>query len=246
MAVVRANYVKRGREAKGGAKAHVRYILHRPRMDGGRQARALFGFDGALSKEQAYGMIDGAKRGTYFYRLKLSPDPRREDRFRDLALQDLTIDTMLRLEKCLGKRVAFAAAIHDDHSPYRHVHALVLVEGRRLTRQDFLALRQEATQRARWQRRARDQALGLRGARDRSLRARRLWQTYPPSLKRSAGGRMRAYSGYTCGLCCYHQFMPARSGGYRCPLDGIYMRRDRWAGLYPARERKGVGLSLAR
>jgi|SoiMethySBSTD1v2_1073268.scaffolds.fasta_scaffold454395_2 hypothetical protein len=242
MAIVKANYVKRGREARSGAKAHIRYITHRPRENGERHARALFGFDGTLTKAQAYGMIDNARRGTYFYRLKLSPDPKQEDRFRDLALQELTLDTMLRLEKCLGKHIAFAASIHDDHSPYRHVHALVLVHGRRLTRGDFAALRREATERALRERRIRDQALGLTRETHRITTARVLYHRYPPRVRRASRGRMRRYDGYTCGLCGYHQFAPFISGGYRCPLDGLYLRRD--TGLGYAKSQREVGRQL--
>ena len=41
---------------------------------------------------------------------------------------------MLKLEERYGKSIQFVAAIHDDHAPHRHVHALVMLNGRRLTR----------------------------------------------------------------------------------------------------------------
>jgi hypothetical protein len=50
--------------------------------------------------------------------------------------------------------------MHDDHSPHRHVHTLVLVQGARLNREDFQALRHEATERALSQRRMRDRIRG--------------------------------------------------------------------------------------
>ncbi len=93
-------------------------------------------------------MIDEAKRGTLFYRLILSPDPSREDTDKDLDLTNLTLDTILALEERIGKQVQFAATLHDDHSNHRHTHLLVLVHGRRLTREDFKALRLEATTQA--------------------------------------------------------------------------------------------------
>src|SRR5207253_2513095 len=140
MAVIKANYVKRGKGERGRAKATIRYITHRRDRDGERVARELFGYDGELTKAQAYHMIDEARRGTLFYRIVISPAPKREDRYRDLNLTDLTIHTMLALEERLGKHIQFVAAIHDDHSPHRHVHTLVLVQGARLTREDFQAL----------------------------------------------------------------------------------------------------------
>jgi hypothetical protein len=79
-----------------------------------------------------------------------------QDSYKDLDLRDLTIETMLRLEERYGKPIQFVAAIHDDHAPHRHVHTLVILNGRRLTRADFASLRAHATNRARKQRRFRD------------------------------------------------------------------------------------------
>jgi hypothetical protein len=156
MAVVKANYVKRGKGERGRAKATIRYIQHRRDREGERVTRTLFGYDGALTREQAYTMIDEApQKGTLFYRIVLSPAPAREDRYKDLDLTDVTIHTMLALEERLGKQIQFVASLHDDHSPHRHVHTLVLVQGK-LTREDFQALRIEATERALSQRRQRD------------------------------------------------------------------------------------------
>src|SRR5687768_14170020 len=174
MAIVKANYVKRGNGERGRAKATIRYITHRRDREGHMVTRELFGYDGALTKEQTYRMIDEAGRGTIFYRIVLSPAPKQEDRYKDLNLKDLTLDTMLRLEERLGKPVQFVATIHDDHAPHRHVHTLVLVQGKRLTREDFQALRLEATERALSQRRLRDRIRGRRLQRTRSRTNRRI------------------------------------------------------------------------
>src|SRR5436305_11932472 len=235
MAVVKANYVKRGKGEKGRAKATIRYITHKRDRDGHTVTRVLFGYDGALTKEQAYRMIDDAQKGTLFYRIVISPAPKHEDRYKDLDLTDVTIHTMLALEERLGKQIQFVGALHDDHSPHRHVHTLVLVQ-RKLTREDFLALRQEATERALFQRRLRDRTrarhLGLKRSRNTSL-AR---STYPGS---------QPYQSYTCPLCQYHQALPATAGGYRCPSCGIHMRRDRSYGLGREQSRqRGFGLEL--
>lgn len=157
MAVVKANFVKRGRTAKARAKATIRYLLHRPGKDGHTRTRTLFGADGVITKQQAYHMIDAAKQDTIFFRIIISPDPAREDRGRDLALPEITSHTLLRLEARLHKPVHFIAAEHDDHTPNRHVHALVLIQGK-LTREDVQALRQAATELAHFQRRERDLA----------------------------------------------------------------------------------------
>jgi hypothetical protein len=224
MAVVKANYVKRGTGDRGRAKASIRYIMHRRDQDGGRVTRDLFGFDGSLTKQHAYHLIDDAPRkGTYFYRIVVSPDPAREDTYKDLSLVDLTIATMLCLEERLGKSVQFVAAIHDDHSPHRHVHTMVILNGRRLTREDFAALRAEATGRARSQRRLRD---CLRGYQLQKFRTR------PPLLRRDTtkGYVYRNPSpllAYTCPVCGVYRALPYRASGYRCLADGVYLRRVR-------------------
>ena len=51
MAVVKANYVKRGKGEKGRAKATIRYITHRRDRDGHTVTRALFGYMMAPSRK---------------------------------------------------------------------------------------------------------------------------------------------------------------------------------------------------
>jgi hypothetical protein len=243
MAIVKSNYVKRGKGERARAKATIRYIQHRRDRDGARVSRTLFGYDGALSREQAYKMIDDAQKGTLFYRFVLSPDPKREDRYKDLGLSDITIHTMLALEERLGRQVQFCATEHTDHSPHRHVHVLALVGGRRLTREDFQALRHEATERALFQRRLRDRTRAHR------LRLKLSRGNY---LQRHAQRRLyrgsQPYQSYTCPLCHYHQALPTSNRGYRCPSCGLYLRRDRQKELYLLQRlihRKGVGLELS-
>src|SRR3712207_1952422 len=156
MAVVKASFTR----SRGAAKAYVRYISHRPGKDGKRTTRELFGMDGGLSRLQAYQMIDRGGRGTRFYRIALSPDPRREDRLKDLDLREITEQTMMQLKARLqdrsnGTAVQFLAAIHADHTAIRHVHILALVPGR-LGREDLAALRQAATEAALSHRQERD------------------------------------------------------------------------------------------
>jgi hypothetical protein len=70
--IVKANYCKRDNDARGRAKATVRYITHRRDLEGRKVTRDLFGFDGNLSKQTAYRMIDEApKKGRYYYRVIL-------------------------------------------------------------------------------------------------------------------------------------------------------------------------------
>lgn len=161
MAIVKANYVKRGRSEKARAKATIRYMMHRPGREGQKVTRTLFGSDGVMERKQAYRMIDEAKRGTIFFRIVVSPDPAKEDMGKDLDLFTLTNQTMVTLEDRLKRKVHWVAVEHSDHTPHRHVHALVLIQGK-LSKADFQALRQAATGAALFQRHERDLARGHR------------------------------------------------------------------------------------
>ena len=160
--IIKANYCKRDNTDRRRAIDNVRYIMHRRDREGNRVTRDLFGFEGLVTKDTAYRMISEApKKGRYYYRMIISPDPRREDRYKDLDLRTLTRATMLKLEERYGKSIQFVAAVHDDHAPHRHVHALVILNGRRLTRGDFAALRDHARNRALTQRRYMDRVRRL-------------------------------------------------------------------------------------
>jgi hypothetical protein len=245
MAIVKANYVKRGKGEKGRAKKTIRYITHRRDRDGHTVTRELFGYDGSLTKEQTYRMIDEARRGTLFYRIVLSPAPKQEDRYKDLNLRELTLDTMLKLEERLGQPVQFVATIHDDHAPHRHMHTLVLVQGRRLTREDFQALRLEATKRALSQRRLRDRMRGYRLQRSRTRTNRRSHPARHAGRSRMHRG-VQPYQSYSCSLWGYHQALPASPQGYRCPACGLKLRRERSDRFrLPRRKERGWGLELS-
>src|SRR6266566_6491765 len=154
MAIVKAKYTK----SRGGAKASIRYIQHRPVKEKTRITRTLFGIDGAMGRWQAYRMIDEAEKGSVFFRFVISPDPKQEDTKQDLRLREITEKTMLMLEERLHKQVSWVAAVHADHAPHRHVHVIAVVQGR-LQPQDFQALRQAATAASVSQRMQADQVL---------------------------------------------------------------------------------------
>src|SRR2546421_6644963 len=143
MAIVKANYTRQGKRAK----ASVRYIENRPGRDGARLVRTLFNADGKVAKEAVYTMIDQADKRSYFFRLVISPDPEREDRDRDLALRELTEQTMASLEDRFQRPLQWVAAVHADHAEHRHIHALAIVPGR-LQIHDFQRMRSAATEAA--------------------------------------------------------------------------------------------------
>jgi hypothetical protein len=113
--------------------------------------------DGALEKYHAYQMIDEARKGTNFFRIVISPDPKKEDTRRDLYLGQITEQTMLTLEERLQKQVEYAAVEHNDHTDIPHVHLLACVKAR-IDKPDLKALREAATEACLLQRRERDLA----------------------------------------------------------------------------------------
>ena len=153
MAIVKATYTRKS----AGAKAAIRYMEHRPGKDNEKITRHLFGIDGVLGRHQAYRMIDAAEKGSIFFRFVISPDPKQEDREKDLHLRDVTEKTMQTLEEQLHKQVQWVAVEHNDHAPHRHVHVLAVIQGR-LNPQDFQSLRQTATEACLAQRHERDLA----------------------------------------------------------------------------------------
>ena len=154
MAIVKVTYTKH----KAAAKQTVRYIARRPGKDTAKIARALFGNDGVLGRQLAYRMIDAAAHDTFFYRIVISPDPRREDTQHDIHLWELTDQTMMHLAERLQQDILYVAAEHTEHTPHRHAHALALVP-QRLQKADLAALRSAATAAAVLQRTARDAVL---------------------------------------------------------------------------------------
>jgi hypothetical protein len=220
MAVVKASFTK----SRGGAKASIRYITFRPGKGGEKISRQLFGHDGALSIFQADRMVDEAEKGTVFFRLVISPDPALEDREKDLALWELTQQTILKLEYRLKREVQFVAAEHNDHTPNRHVHVIALIPGR-LEVADLEAIRNAATEAAQFQRQERDLALGQQQGRGvvparpvarGAYPAGRAYRQLESTSRRS--GRSKPYrSVNVCHLC------GARSGkGYaKCYNCGV-------------------------
>jgi hypothetical protein len=158
MAVVTANFVKRGTVGNEKVKATIRYIQHRPGKDNERLIRTLFNSDGPTQRLEAYQFIDEAPKGTVFFRIVINPDPEKEDRLRDLDMRAIAQTTMLTIEQRVQTPVMWAAAVHDDHTDKRHIHALVAVQGR-LERPDLDCLIEETTQGCLEQRQERDQYL---------------------------------------------------------------------------------------
>jgi hypothetical protein len=93
MAVIKANYVKRGKAGNAKAKDNVRYIQHRPDKDNERVMRPLFTNDSPMTRLEAYKFIDEAPKGTHFYTIIINPDPSTEDTHKDLGAVPLSRET---------------------------------------------------------------------------------------------------------------------------------------------------------
>ena len=214
MAVVKANYVKSGAGKKARAKATIRYIADRPGKDKEKTARELFGPDGKLTKEQARRMIDEAAKGTLFYRLIISPDPRREDSHKDLNLSELTIQTIAELEDRLKTSIQFAAVVHDDHAPHRHIHVLALLS-KKLSRADINFLSQSNSRQPASKAHPRPQAGEV------ACRRTQAGKTKTPPLSRGVRPTSTKSSLYAPAPSKIRQSCPSCSEGYSMPMRKI-------------------------
>jgi hypothetical protein len=158
MAVIKANYVRRGKVGNAKAKENVRYIQHRPDKDNERVMRPLFTNDSPMTRQDAYQFIDEAPKGTHFYTIIVNPDPEKEDTHKDLDMRQITLTTMQSIEAIVQTPVAWVAAIHDDHTDKNHVHALAAVS-RRLDTPELNRIREVTTQACLEQRKELDRSL---------------------------------------------------------------------------------------
>src|SRR3954468_24400637 len=106
-------------------------------------------------------MFDEAQKGTNFFRLIISPDPKLEDTFRDLHMRGIAKKTIQHLEEKLNLQgeIQFVATIHNDHTWIRHIHAIVLIP-HKLSKEEFQVfqdLKSAATAEAQRQRQQLDQ-----------------------------------------------------------------------------------------
>ena len=243
MAVVKANYVKREASERKIAKGNIYYIQNRPGRDKERLSRTLFGPSASMGRYEAYQFINTAPEGTYFYRLKLSPDPKREDMKRDLNMQKLTRTMMRSLEKRLKTTLPWAAALHDDHTDIRHVHILAAIPGR-LRTYDLEYLIREATALSLGQRRFLDRGVSRLPWQEqistRSLKSGK-YRTYIklPQQVSVGGGVSPAQRSCTCPRCHMPQRHNGHQGSHECPSCGFMLHKKKELSL---KKRRGRGL----
>jgi hypothetical protein len=249
MAVVKANYVRKGRSERVTAKANIRYIQERPGRDKEKLTRPLFNNAGVLGRLEAYQFIDEeGRKGRFFYRLKLSPDPVKEDTKRDLNMQKLTRQMMQSLEKRLKTTIPWAGALHNDHTDKRHVHILAAIP-RRLQKYELESLIREASTMCQEQRRQLEPGLervewretarhprtpyqSLKFGKRRSLTAGR--QTQKPLVQAGGGASAKTHTSCTCPHCHFPQSHNSQ-GVHNCVSCGWTLHKKRERSL----QRKG-------
>ncbi|SRR6266436_3046093 len=251
MAVVKANYVRKGIGERVTAKANIRYIQERPGRDKEKLTRPLFNSVGIMGRHEAYQFIDEeGRKGRYFYRLKLSPDPIKEDAKRDLNMQKLTRQMMQRLEKRLKTTIPWAGSLHDDHTDIRHVHILAAIP-RRLQKFELEALIRETTAICREQRRElepgkertqwRDTVRqpktyqSLKFSKHLSLPVQRNEKT-PQQIQQGGFRREKFEPSCICPRCNFPQLHNGRTG-HHCVSCGSALHKKQERGL----QRKGRG-----
>ena len=155
MAIFKATFIKNNARKIAAGKEHIRYIQNRRGKDGEKITRTLFNADGAMGRWEAYRMIDEAESRSVMYRLVINFDAEKEDTHKDISIQEVTEQTMLSIEDRFRQHIQWVAAVHDDHTPLRHVHIFAILP-QKLQVPDLKTFRQIATERALEQRRERD------------------------------------------------------------------------------------------
>jgi hypothetical protein len=252
MAVVNANYCKQGITERKIAKANIYYIQTRPGRNKERLTRTLFGPSGNMGRGEAYQFITDAPQGTYFYRLKLSPDPKTEDIKRDLNMHKLTRAKMRRLEKRLKTAIPWAAALHDDHTDIRHVHILAAIP-KRLQTYDLEFLIREATALSLAQRRYLDRGVSRLPWQERvpsqplkigKYTAHRYQGNHQNESAPRTGGVSRPQSICACPRCHMPHAHNGKRGSHQCMACGLMLHTKKELTLSRAQQQgKGRGLN---
>jgi hypothetical protein len=228
MAIVKAYFTRSGEKIK----KTLNYIVHRPGREGGKLTRELFGHtEESIRKEDAYRHIDAGRGMTYFH-LKINFHPDREDKRKDLDLRDITRQSISALEERLQRPIRFLAVEHNDHTPLRHIHAILLVHlrrGERIGIEDWKLCRETATKQASLQRKALDAVLQVQNDRQRGrahMPSRTRFYSHAESRTTHKSYRFQRvlYISHPCPKCdgqIRQSLKTLRSGAKWCPIHGV-------------------------
>jgi len=244
MAIVKASFTR----ASEKVKKILNYIVHRPGREGEELNRELFGdWEESIQKAEAYRRINASAGMTYFH-VKLNFHAIQEDTWKDLNLRDITRQTITVLEERFQRTIRFLAVEHNDHTPLRHIHAIVFVKlgrGERIGVKDWEACTEKATEQAGLQRRALDAVKQVqihiqRGMARRSSQSRRHNYAEHRTTNRRYQFQRVVYLSHPCPKCAgvmTQSLKTLRSGAKWCPIHGV-IREER------QRIRQEQGLSL--
>jgi uncharacterized paraquat-inducible protein A len=148
--------------------------------------------------------------------------------FKGLDMRELTHKIMQALATRVHQSIFWVGALHDDHSPLRHVHALAVVP-QRLYADDFQHLIQVATQACIEQRRALD-----------LVRVPKVWQRlttyYTATIDRlpkpvPRGRLVPRAKPCTCPRCHTVQGEHVRNHSHQCASCGLILHQGKQISL---------------
>jgi relaxase-like protein len=234
MAVVKNNYIPKGKTAFAKAKQTLLYNETRKGRDKEKIILSLFNHDGEISEEQAIQFLQNKPKDWYYWRIMISPDPgEKEDLQKDLDMRELTKKTIQSIEAYLKMEgeINFVAALHTDRA-HRHVHAIIYLP--RVTQEQFAALsslpRYAATEEALSQRHILEAHQELHQSVERVYQQSRSTEYQRPVGM--AGGRARrgmkpVKERIGCQQCSYKNSMvKLKSGKYWCQTCGKVRERE--------------------
>jgi hypothetical protein len=250
MAISKLTFTK----IRAGAKASIRYYVHRHEEKGEQITRTIFDRDSKISKYAAYRMIDKAPWGTTFFRLVISPDKKTEDLGNHLNMRDVTEKTMRDLKRILRTKEAIEyLGIEHTNTENRHVHAMFFIRGnidKKALRELRLAVTAATQSQGNERRQARGEAEETSAPRQYQHRAHRGVSLPKQSQRPSAQKAMRSYqtggtATATSRVCpnCLGGALQPRGRFLECANCGMAVNRRRGISL-DAPKRRGLELSL--
>jgi len=152
-------------------------------------------------------------------------------------LRDITRQSIAALEERLQRTIRFLAVEHNDHTPLRHIHAIVLVKlrrGERIGVGDWQACTEKATEQAGLQRRALDTVMQVqknihRGMAHQPSRSRIYKYAESNTTHRRYRFQRVVYLSHPCPKCngLHKQSLKTlRSGAKWCRVHGV-IREER-------------------
>jgi hypothetical protein len=226
MAVVKNNYIPKGKLAFAKAKQTLIYNETRKGHEKEKIILPLFNHDGEVSEEQALQFLHDKPKDWYYWRIMISPDPgKNEDLQKDLDMRGLAKKAIQSIETYLNMegQINFVGALHTDRA-HRHVHAIIYLP--RVTREQFEALsympRHAATKEALSQRQSLDLHQELRQSQHK-FKERSIVPLSPFYTRTQGKTDLLAQP---CPNGTMHDVVRLKNGKYYCKTDRRILERE--------------------